>query len=164
MNTNNIYTLSLDQSTKNTGYAIWHTKDKPYKSGVINTDTKEKNAYVRTEHMYNEVKKIIEAENIRYVVFEETFAHNNIDTMKKLCRLQGSIMALCMDRNINYYLLLPTEWRKNLGFVGRKRDLQKQQAVDFCNQKWCKNFTLKNEDEAEALCLGYSFLNFVIKQ
>ena len=152
--------LCLDCATKVSGYAIFKVNIlKEY--GLIKSKKNETNPHIRIEEMYNQIKKIIKDEKIEYIVLEDSFLLNNVDVMKQLCRLQGSIISLCYDYNIGFYMFLPSEWRKKLEFKGKNRQKQKTQAIDYVNNKYNFNLTYKkdsgDDDIAEAICIGESF-------
>jgi Holliday junction resolvasome RuvABC endonuclease subunit len=151
--------LCLDNATKICGYAIFEDKEL-ITYGTLKSEKNEKNPMIRIEQIYNKIKDVVLNNNIKYIVFEDTMFIKNIDTLKQLCQLQGCIMALCYDKNIGFHMFLPNEWRKHLGFKGRKREEQKQQAIDFVNDKYNLNLEFKlegNDDKAEAISIGVAF-------
>ena len=158
--------LCLDNATKTCGYSIFKDLDL-IEYGLIESEKNEKNPMIRIEQIYSQINEIVNIKNINYIVFEDTMFIKNIDTLKQLCQLQGCIMSLCFDKNIGFHMFLPGQWRKHLGFKGRKREEQKIQAIDFVNKEYEFNLTYVkdngNDDKAEAICIGIDF-NKLIKK
>jgi Holliday junction resolvasome RuvABC endonuclease subunit len=152
--------LSLDNATKITGWALFDCS-KLMDCGIVTADAKEKNPVVRIEQIYNQVRDLIQKYSVDFVVFEETTFQANIDVLKQLSRLQGCIMALCYDNNVGFEMLFPSEWRKQLGFKGKGRDEQKKQAVDYINLHYGLKLDYKEDDKAEAICIGESMLKII---
>lgn len=160
--------FSLDQSTKATAYAVFvgnelvnYGVERRYskserKDGMETAD--------RIFSIYNAIKKIIKKEKPDIVLIEDSFLGqtNNVDVLKWLCRLQGFLMELCMSMGIEYKLVMSTTWRKGLGFPngrGIKRKEEKEYAIAYVNKTFGKSFTSKDEDVAEAICIGKNFLD-----
>lgn len=157
--------LSLDQSTLKTGVSVF--KDKTLQNHFLIDLSKEKKISndERLEKMMNEIKKLIEEENPDVVIFEDVSFQNNVQTLVKLSRLQGSIIQNCLDKNINYKILTPNEWRCCLKFQlgkGCRRDFLKRQARLYVKIHYNEEMS---EDEADSVCIGSAFLelnkNFV---
>jgi len=113
--------------------------------------------------MYQEIRKLIVEHNPDSAVFEETTLNKiqNVEVLKWLCRLQGFVLCLFHEFNIKFKLLYPNEWRSSLGFLegnSKKREFQKALAIEYVNNKYNKHLTKKDDDIAEAICIGESFL------
>jgi Holliday junction resolvasome RuvABC endonuclease subunit len=148
--------LALDTATHNCGYAVLSNLN-VVNSGVITSVDKDINK--RLSSHYGSILSLINDYNVDIVVFENTNTFTNIQTLKMLAQLQGIIMAICISRQIEYYTMLPTEWRAVLGFkTGNKtnRVVQKQLALDYVNLQ--VGINTSNDDEAEAICLGIAYL------
>lgn len=153
--------LALDNATVNCGYAIYNGS-KLTDSGVL-TASKSKHIDERLEVLRSGILGLITAHNIEQIVFEDTMltarGHNNLQTFKKLCWLQGMIVGICFEKKINYYIYLPSSWRSNIGFLkghNLNRETQKKLAIDFAKKQYCKDVT---DDEAEAICIGHSHIH-----
>jgi len=153
--------MSLDNATKVCGVAIF-AGDKLKYSGTIEANKNERNSMTRTEQIYRQIVAMAAEHKVDYIIFEDSFFSQNINTLKQLCRLQGCIMALCYAADIGFYLFMPTEWRSMLWQgVGKKREEQKKCAVDYVNTNYGMDLTYKEDDEAEAICLGEAFIKYV---
>lgn len=144
--------LSMDQSTRITGFAIF--EDAQYvKSGVIDLH-KIKDTDERSKQMAVEICKLIEECKPDITIIEEVQQQTNVSTVIKLARIQGVAIGFCAAHNIDLHILTPTKWRSSLGYKQGpkiKRDMLKQQSLDFVKN----NFKLELiEDEAEAVCIN----------
>ncbi len=154
--------LALDNATVKTGYAVFDSVDgKLLGSGVL-TANKSKDIDTRLADLRGQIEGLISMWDVKEVAFEDTMyiqkGHNNLQTFKKLCWLQGMIVAICLQRGIKYSVFLPSEWRSRIGFLKGhdvRRDVQKQMAIDFVIKKYHIEVT---DDEAEAICIGHSHL------
>jgi Holliday junction resolvasome RuvABC endonuclease subunit len=144
--------LSMDQSTRVTGFAVFD--DGQYvKSGVIDLH-KIKDTDERSKQMAVEICKLIGDVKPEVTIIEEVQQQSNTATVIKLARIQGVAIGFCAAHNIDLHILTPTRWRSSLGYQqgpGIKREQLKKQSLDFVKN----NFKLELiEDEAEAVCIN----------
>lgn len=145
--------LTFDQSTRITGWSLF--EDAQYvTSGVIDlhkiTDTDE-----RSKQMGLEICKLIEEYQPNEIIIEEVAMQSNIDTLKKLARIQGMAIGFATAHNIPTHILAPSKWRAALNFVQGpkvKREVLKQQSRDFV--KNTLGLSIKSEDENEAIAIN----------
>lgn len=144
--------LSLDQSTRITGWAIFD--DNQYiKSGVIDLH-KIKDTDERSRQMAVEICKVIEGAKPTYVIIEEVQQQSNVSTVIKLARIQGVAIGFCAAHNIELHILMPTQWRSALGYKQGpkvKREDLKQQSLDFVKTELGLNIESEDENEACAI-------------
>lgn len=165
--------LALDMATKKTGWALFDYKGSLLEYGLLRTtrdETKE-----RMEELYFQICKIIHLHpKLTTIVFEDVPLnnHNNLKTGKDLAILQGVILSLCFEYELDYALYNPSSWRSKIGLYngtreGMKRSYQKQAAVDKVNELFGFNFIynetetkskLTDDDKAEAICLGLAYI------
>ena len=118
--------------------------------------SKDKDSERRIGYMMTNLCHIIAISNADLVVFEDIQKQVNVSTYKSLARIQGAIMAWCYYHDIEFYCILPTAWRKKLGFhqgKGIKSKELKQQAIAYVRDKLDKDV---GPDEADAICIGLS--------
>ena len=145
--------LALDQSTRITGWSVF--EDGNYIiSGVVDlckiTDTNE-----RSKQMGLEICKLIKEHKPSEIVMEEVAMQSNVDTLKKLARIQGMVIGFATAHNIPTHILEPSRWRAALNFVQGpkvKRTQLKQQSRDFV--KNVIGLQIKSEDENEATAIN----------
>lgn len=145
--------LAFDQSTRVTGWSVFD--DFHYtSSGVINLQ-KIEDTTKRSKQMGLEICKIIESYMPNEVIIEEVAMQSNVDTLKKLARIQGMAIGFATAHNISTHILEPTRWRAALHFKqGPKvvRKELKQQSRDFV--KNVLGLNIKSEDENEATAIN----------
>lgn len=143
--------LTLDQSTKITGYSIFKNK-KLDTYGLLNANADEKNPIERMKEMNDKIIALIENVKPDYIVFEQVQFQNNYGTFQQLSRLQGIIMAYLFHIDIGFNLIEPTAWKSCCGIKGRKRVEQKANTQKFVLEKYNVDVS---EDEADAIGIGY---------
>lgn len=145
--------LAFDQSTRVTGWSIFD--DAHYvNSGVINLQ-KIEDTTERSKQMGLEICKIIEGNMPNEIIIEEVAMQSNVDTLKKLARIQGMAIGFATAHDIPTHILEPTRWRAALNYkqgpkVARKE--LKQQSRDFV--KNVLGLNIKSEDENEATAIN----------
>lgn len=150
--------LALDQATAISGYAVLED-GVCIKSGTIDL-SKDKNSERRIGRMMTELCNAIGTSKFDLVIFEDIQKQVNISTYKSLARIQGAIMLWCYYNGIEFSYILPTAWRKKLGFHqggGIKSKELKQQAISYVKDH-CKELNREiGSDEADAICIGLSY-------
>ena len=142
--------LSMDQSTRVSGWAVF--KGRAYvDSGVIDLH-KIKDTSERSKQMGLEICEKLKEIKPDLLILEETQCQSNVDTVKKLSRIQGMAIGFAAAFGIETKIVEPSKWRAALGYhQGPKvsREELKQQSFDYVE----KHFGLDVlEDEAEAIC------------
>ena len=157
--------LSLDLSTKSTGYAV--SEDnllvvygciKASSTDVIN----------RIQKIIKEINNVLlKHSNIKKIIVEEVRPENgqkgvgNLRTHKVLMWLQAALEFLIHDNfaSISIEYLYPSEWRKVCGIQtgrGIMREKLKQADIDFVK----KIYNIEdNDDIADAIGIGHSYIN-----
>ena len=154
--------LVFDQSTTITGFSIW--KDGGLQEyGVIdlhrNSDTEE-----RFMLMVAEISRVVNNNHPSLLVVEDVAQQSNVAVLKVLARLQGAILRISQEYNVNVVFIKPTEWRSKLGFqqgAKIKRDALKQQALIYIKDQYGYDVI---EDVAEAICIGDAYLKMINKE
>lgn len=155
------FLLALDQSTTVTGFAVYKGEE------LITHGHKtfhDRNTIKRIEKQRQWVDGLIQSVDgdIDIVIEDIQLQYNangdNVATFKILAQLQGALLTLFEERNIDYYIAAPNQWRKTCGIpVGPsiKRPQQKAAAKSYVKKTFGFNAT---EDEAEAVCIGKHIL------
>lgn len=150
--------LALDQALRKTGVAVF--KD----NKLFEHSTFEIKPTIPIEQRLTqfmaELNQLYNEYEFSELFFEDIQNQNNNETYKKLAYIQATIIIWCYSNNIRFHILSPSHWRKilkdNCGVsFGRKREEQKQAAIDFVKDKFHEEVT---SDEADAICLGYAAL------
>ena len=146
--------MGIDASTQKSGVAIF--QDGQYITHALIDLHKEKDIMTRIPHMINEIYAKIDEYKPNKILMEETVLSSNTDTLKKLAYLAGGIMAYAYKNDIDFHLLLPTEWRKRIGLKQSKkikREILKEEAIKAVLQEYKIKVT---DDEAESILIARS--------
>ena len=157
--------LSVDLSTKSTGYAVFEDNIlvdygciKASSTDVIN----------RIQKIIKEINNVLlKHSNIKKIIVEEVRPENgqkgvgNLRTHKVLMWLQAALEFLIHDNfaSISIEYLYPSEWRKVCGIQtgrGIMREKLKQADIDFVKKIY--NIEV-NDDIADTIGIGHSYIN-----
>lgn len=147
--------LALDQASRVTGWALFEG-DKLKAEGKFSLSPSLAIGD-RLAEFYNNLSKLFGNHIFDELAFEDIqLQAGNVKTYKMLAMIQAMAILWCTMHGIKYYILSPSHWRKTLKEQydiewGRKRDEQKQSAIDFIRKKY--NLDVSS-DEADAICLG----------
>lgn len=149
----NLRVVSFDQSTRCSGYAVF--EDGEYiESGIVDMSKSKLETDKRSFEMAKELWKIIKKYKPDEIVLENVQQQSNPATMIVLARLAGMIIGYAEAHNVHVHILLPSQWRKALGYsqgAKVKRQELKQQSIDYVKE----NFGLDlPEDQCEAIAEG----------
>ena len=145
-------TLSLDQSTRITGYAIFQD-DKLVK--VDQFELTDSNIGTRLKKYKAKILKLIDENGVNQVLFEEIQLQNNVDTFKKLAMVYGTTMLLLEEKNIKYDIISSNTWKSKCKIKKTGREAEKKAAQSFVEKEYGIRVS---QDKADAICLGYSQL------
>ena len=145
--------MSFDQSTRVSGWAYFED-GKYIESGIIDMSKSQLETDKRSFEMAKEIWKIIKKYKPQEVVIENVQQQSSPSTVIILARLAGMIIGYAEAHNVHVHILLPSQWRKALGYsqgAKVKRQELKQQSIDYVKE----NLGLElSEDECEAIAEG----------
>ena len=145
--------LSMDQSTRVSGYCLCND-GKYVCSGIVDLSKSKLETPERSFEMAKALWKVIKKYKPDYLIIEDTQQQSNVQTVIVLARLQGMIIGYAEAHGIKVHILLPSQWRKVLGYSQGskvKRAELKQQSIDYVKNRY--GFDL-SEDECEAIALN----------
>lgn len=153
--------LSLDLSTKSSGWAVFDESDLVDYGCITSASTD----LIKRIHIMTEgIKETIEKYDIKEVIVEEVrpdVGGGNINTHRALMWLQAALAFLLHDNypKIKIEYIYPSSWRASCGIRngrGVKRQSAKQLDIAFVKE----NYNLEvNDDIADAICIGHSHMN-----
>ncbi len=143
--------LAIDQATKVSGYALF-INNKLKECGVVASDKDETNPIERIRQMGLELQKLIHTTQPDYVVFENVQYQRNQGTFKMLSQLQGVLMEILFELNIDFTIIESTAWKSFCGIKGKDRAPQKLNTKVFVKEAYNQDCT---EDEADAIGIGH---------
>lgn len=147
-------TLGLDQATHITGYSIFDNNELIY-AGTFQTD--EEDEIERDIQIKNWLIQLIQNNNIDIVGMEDIQLQqfNNkmvgVTTYRTLARLQGILMATCVEQKIDYVVCAPATWRAHCEVKGRTRS-DKKKSMQMKVKEWF-DITV-SDDVADAIGIG----------
>ena len=151
--------ISFDTSTSSTGYAI-------YKSGKLHRydliDFKRiKNTDERIKEMILKIYEIIETEKPQIIVVEMTVVTRNAQAQRNLTMILGAIQGKCLENNIFFSLLRPTEWRKLVNNEKEKLPRKREELKQWSKQKVSDILGINdiNDDISDAILIGQAYIN-----
>ena len=149
--------LSIDASTKATGYAIFDNEKLKYHGYITKTGT----VYNRIEEMKEEIAQLVQEYEADEIVMEdvipEEVSHNQA-VYKALMYLQGAVVLKLdkMGRSVNF--MVSSEWRKLCGIrTGRgvRRGTLKAADIKFVKETYGID---SNDDECDAIGIGHAWI------
>ena len=155
------FILSLDCSTKSTGWAIYNSKKQLIDYGCITASSTDliKRIHVMTDGLI----PVLQEQKIDKIIVEEVrpeggYGVGNLKTHKALMYLQAALEFLIHDHypKITIEYIYPNSWRASIGIhTGRgiKRETLKEADIRFVQETY--GITV-NDDEADAICIGYA--------
>ena len=151
--------LALDQASKTTGYSLFEEENlSEYNQFSISSSL---SLGGRLSSFWDKLNDLYEKYNFNRIVFEDIqLQAGNVKTYKMLAMIQAIIILWCDKEKIEYEIYSPSHWRKILKekfsiVWGRKRQEQKQAAIDFVIQNEGKEVS---SDIADSICLGRAYI------
>ena len=151
--------ISLDTSTSSTGYAVY-ISGKLHRYDLI--DFKRiKNTDERIKEMILKIYEIIETEKPQIIVAEMTVVTRNAQAQRNLTMILGAIQGKCLENNIFFSLLRPTEWRKLVNNEKEKLPRKREELKQWSKQKVSDILGINdiNDDISDAILIGQAYLN-----
>lgn len=151
--------ISLDTSSNSTGVAI-------FIDGILSRHflinlKNIKNTDERISEMIKQIYKIIADESPNIIVTEMTVVTRNAQAQRNLTMILGAIYGKCIDNNIWYYSLRPTEWRSLIDTTkkpnGRKREDYKVWSMELIKDFY--NIDCSSDDVSDAILIGRAYVN-----
>lgn len=154
--------LAIDPGFEKVGYSVFETKTKesPFKyitSGLIKT-SKTLEHGKRLEHIFNELKLIIDTNDIETVAMEQLFFFKNAKTVINVAQAQGVIELLAATNNISLTYLTPLQIKEIITGYGKADKQAVRKMIDLTLKQEIK---IEDDDQSDAIACGlaYCFLN-----
>ena len=153
--------LSLDLSTKRSGWAYYESPDCKVEYGVIASSSAD--VEKRIGIMRDGVIELLKTHEVKKIIIEEVRpdGYNN-HTGKVLTWLQGCIAVAVYEYNkdITIDFIGASSWRSVLGLQGYQiqREQQKQLDIKYANELLSISLTSEQDDEADAICILYAYI------
>ena len=151
--------LSLDTSSKVTGYAVFNNGKLIRYSSIDKSDIK--NSDERMQDMVRCLIILIEREAPDVVVIEETVVTRNPQTQRMLSMILGAVFGVCVSNHFNYCSLRPTQWRKAVRSDDEKLPRKRDELKLWSINKVAELFDINDisDDISDAILIGQAFIN-----
>lgn len=150
--------ISLDTSSKKTGYAIYEN-GKFQRSAVIDLADMS-NGEIRSEAMIKQFIQLMKEEKPDIIVVETMVVTRNAQAARLLSMIIGAVYGLCVEHDIIFSSLRPTEWRSlvhsDLKPQGRKRQDYKEWSKQVVKEIYGLDVS---DDESDAILIGLAYNN-----
>jgi len=140
--------MGLDLATHRTGCCVFNDNNLIY---YANIDANEKDDFRnRIRCIANEIDVIIKKYSPNKIFLEDAPIIKN-SSASMLLIMQGYILSVIDKYNILVKLFQPSEWRKEIGIIGKngraalKTDEIKQRTIDYVNKRFDLNFFYKKD-------------------
>lgn len=152
-------TIAIDASSKSTGIAVFKDKELIYKNCITSSN---KDTYARIKYMVAEIEKVYKKYGADNIIIEDVIpedVRHNQSVYKVLIYLQAAIVLMFHEYKKEVEFYTSSEWRAKCGIhTGRgiKRESLKAADINFVKEKYNM---LVNDDVADAICIGWAYIN-----
>lgn len=151
--------LSLDTSTKVSGYAVYDDNDLIYYSSIDKSSIKD--SELRMMAMVSGIFILMQQYKPDVVVIEEMVVPRNPQTQRMLTMILGAVYGQCIQAGIHYCSLRPTQWRAAVKYakekLPRKRDDLKVWSISKVNDLF--NISGIDDNISDAILIGQAYIN-----
>lgn len=147
--------LAFDTSSVQTGWSVF-IDGEYHNSGIIQLK-KIKDVNSRIREMISRIKDLIAYYSPTHVVIEDLVVERNWYTFKVLSMIIGAVLGICIDYNIPFNSLSPSEWRNIISSEKKPRKREELKKWDIQKVQELLNIKNINDDEADAILIGVAF-------
>lgn len=156
--------LSLDTSTKNSGFAVFIDGELNRFSSIDLSHIGD--TWSRMNQMVFSLYGLIEEEQPDYIAIEQTAVARNPHTQRLLTMILGAVYGECVKFGIGYYSLTPNEWRKAVKHkdekLPRKGEELKIWGINLAKRLY--GIDCINDNISDAILIGRAFINMIEEQ
>lgn len=151
--------ITLDTSTKVTGFAVYQDEDLIYYSSINVSAIKNTDDRLRT--MIGNIFDLIDREEPEVVVVEEMVVTRNPQTQRMLTMILGAIYGECLKKSIHYCSLRPTQWRAAVRNEDKKLPRKREELKEWSVARARELFEAYDIDDniSDAILIGKAYLN-----
>lgn len=149
--------LGIDSSTSNTGISIFvDGKYKTYK--LISFSTHGTTQWERLDPMMKGIGEVLNKYKPDIVYQEQSWKGMNVDVLKCLTNIMGGVRFWCLENNCDYHVIMPSQWRAELGLNKFKaeRDELKTMAKEYIKERY--KLDVPTDDVSDCICIGLAGL------
>lgn len=151
--------LSLDTSTKVSGYAVYDDNDLIYYSSIDKSSIKD--SELRMMAMVSGIFILMQQYKPDVVAIEEMVVPRNPQTQRMLTLILGAVYGQCLQAGIRYYSLRPTQWRAAVKDEGEKLPRKRDDLKSWSISKVNNLFKISEIDDnvSDAILIGQAYIN-----
>lgn len=107
------------------------------------------------------IYQLIEKEQPQIVVAEMTAVARNAQAQRNLTLILGAIKGKCLEKNIFFCLLRPSEWRKLVNISNEKLPRRREELKRWSLEKVKEEYKIEdiNDDVSDAILIGQAYIN-----
>lgn len=152
--------LCIDQAAHG-GYSVWDYESRQIiKYNYFNFSTGDYNTKIYK--IAKLIRQLIDENDIEYVVFEDVQFQRNVQTLKKLSQLQGSIIYALEEINMGYTIVPPKTWQayiKSYNNYSEVNNISKSKELSLGFSKDILSIQTKDNNISDAICIGFYAVN-----
>ena len=151
--------LSLDTSTKVSGYAVYDDNDLIYYSSIDRSSIKD--SELRMMAMVSGIFILMQQYKPDVVAIEEMVVPRNPQTQRMLTLILGAVYGQCLQAGIRYCSLRPTQWRAAVKDEGEKLPRKRDDLKSWSISKVNNLFKISEIDDnvSDAVLIGQAYIN-----
>lgn len=151
--------LSLDTSTKVSGYAVYDDNDLIYYSSIDKSSIKD--SELRMMAMVSGIFILMQQYKPDVVAIEEMVVPRNPQTQRMLTMILGAVYGQCLQAGIYYCSLRPTQWRAAVKDEGEKLPRKRDDLKSWSISKVNNLFKISEIDDnvSDAILIGQAYIN-----
>ena len=151
-------TVSIDSSTKLTGFAVF--ANGRLASHHLIDHSKIRDVDERSMAMGRSIVAYLDKYNPSAIYIEQPKGHQNVELVRKLSRILGVVMGWAATHGCYYEEVMPSVWRKYIPEFsqgGKERAELKEESIRVCRELF--GFEPASDDEADACNIGQAMIN-----
>lgn len=151
--------ISLDTSTRNTGYSV-------YRNGSISSyGSISVKGNEPLDEMLGKLSELLNKHHPDIVVIENTVVVRNARVQRDLTQILGAVRFWCIQNGACFYPLNPTEWRRLVKGADETLPRTRQELKRWSVMKASEysHSELKSNDISDAILIGQAYINLTTK-
>lgn len=149
--------LGVDSSTSATGWGVINAAGELLDWGVIKPSKTKLTVPQQYALKYRTLEEAALKHEVQGIFCEDQHGGLNKDTLKKLSRVSGVVGLLAGMYDLPFEYIHPSAWRK---VVLGKGNADKEDAVNWANERFGLTLTLKQNDIAEGIGIAQAAVDF----
>ncbi len=149
--------LGIDPGTRISAYAIVEKNKNKFTlihCGAVKTPAKVKDHSIKLGYIYGKLDEVIREFTPEVLSIESAFYGKNAQSLVKLGRVQGVVLALAMQHKLPYKMFAPREIKKAITGYG---NASKEQVAMMLQHFINKNIHYETSDVSDAVAIAITY-------